>query len=73
MYSCSVEMAIQDLIRHSLKWEKVGRDGSRVVIANLVNVKENLQSEYAIELDSSSTSLTFKLRFLQGMYGFIGL
>lgn len=60
-------MTVQDLIRHSLKWEKVGRDGSRVVISNLVNVQEHLQSEYAIGMDSSSTSLTIKLRFLKGM------
>ncbi|XP_063411495.1 epidermal growth factor receptor-like [Mytilus trossulus] len=67
VYSCTVEMTVQDLIRHSLKWEKVGRDGARVVISNLVNVKESLQSEYTIELDSSSTSITIKLRFLQGI------
>lgn len=66
-------MTVQDLIRHSLKWEKIDRSGSRVVISNLVNVKESLQSEYTIELDSSSTSITIKLRFLQGIYGFIVL
>lgn len=68
-------MTVQDLIRHSFKWEKIDRSGSRVVISNLVNVKESLQSEYTctIELDSSSTSITIKLRFLQGIYGFIVL
>lgn len=48
VYSCTVEMTLQDMIRHSLRWEKVGRDGSRIEISNLVNVKESLQSEYAI-------------------------
>ncbi|CAC5399789.1 unnamed protein product [Mytilus coruscus] len=50
-----------------LRWEKVGRDGSRLKISTLANVEEGQLRKYNVLLYENNTYMTFKLSFLQGI------
>ncbi|XP_052094872.1 uncharacterized protein LOC127730484 [Mytilus californianus] len=66
-YVCTVNQNANFLIGNPLKWEKRGRDGSKVVISVLANVEEGLSSEYNVQLDTTDSAMSFTLSFLQGI------
>ncbi|VDI51300.1 Hypothetical predicted protein [Mytilus galloprovincialis] len=67
MYVCTVYRNASFLIGNPLKWEKRGRNGSKLVISVLSNVEEGSASEYNVELESTENATTSTLSFLQGM------
>lgn len=64
--SCRTDQNAQFLISNPIHWEKVGRDGSRVVIATLANVVESLKDQYLITLPSAQEGMTFILSIKNG-------
>lgn len=67
-YVCTVNQNANFLIGNPLKWEKRGRDGSKVVISVLANVEEGLSTEYNVQLDTNTNNaMSFTLSFLQGI------
>ncbi|XP_052079247.1 uncharacterized protein LOC127717583 isoform X3 [Mytilus californianus] len=66
-YSCSTKNDVQFLIGNPLRWEKVGRDGSRIKISTLANVEEGQLRKYNVLLYTNNTYMTFKLSFPQGI------
>lgn len=67
MYVCTVYRNASFLIGNPLKWEKRGRNGSKLVISVLSNVEEGSASEYNVELESTENATTSTLSFLQGV------
>ena len=65
-YKCTVNQNANFLIGNPLKWEKRGRDGSKVVISVLANVEAGLATEYNVQLDTTDNAMSFTLSFKQG-------
>lgn len=65
-YKCTVNKNANFLIGNPLKWEKRGRDGSKVVISVLANVEAGLAEEYNVQLDTTDSAMSFTLSFKQG-------
>ncbi|XP_076094391.1 uncharacterized protein LOC143065009 [Mytilus galloprovincialis] len=66
-YKCTVNQNANFLIGNPLKWEKRGRDGSKVVISVLANVEAGLATEYNVQLDTTDNAMSFTLSFKQGI------
>ncbi|XP_063421653.1 uncharacterized protein LOC134706555 [Mytilus trossulus] len=66
-YKCTVNKNANFLIGNPLKWEKRGRDGSKVVISVLANVEAGLADEYNVQLDTTDNAMSFTLSFKQGI------
>lgn len=67
MFVCTVYQNASFLIVNPLKWEKRGRNGSKLVISVLANVEEGSASEYNVELESTENATTLTFSFLQGV------
>jgi hypothetical protein len=63
-FTCSVKKPAIFLIKHPIKWERHGRDGSKEVITVLANVETALRAEYSVK---PITGMSILLTFLQGL------
>lgn len=70
-YSCYTKYDMSFIIYNPIRWEKMGRDGSRTRISLLNMVEIGLQGRYEVQQSYNDTYYIYTLSFPQGMYCYI--